>query len=130
MHSCTHTMDSTALQTLTKYFFGRKSLHDLLKVTKLLFLSVGFLVFLRTFFTTGSSAAPQIPLRRRILGSNPGLSRLRYRLSDALTTRLDLVINIYLVFRNSACKVSGNGEREAVIEIPLKGCGTAQVTTG
>jgi len=28
--------------------------------------------------------------------------------------------------RNSACKVSGNGEREAVIEIPLKGCGTAQ----
>jgi hypothetical protein len=33
-----------------------------------------------------------------------------------------------IIFRNSACKVSGNGEKEAVIEIPLKGCGTAQVS--
>jgi len=28
--------------------------------------------------------------------------------------------------RNSACKVSGNGEENTVIEIPLKGCGTKQ----
>ena len=29
--------------------------------------------------------------------------------------------------RNSACKVSGNGEETAKIQIPLKGCGTKQV---
>jgi hypothetical protein len=28
--------------------------------------------------------------------------------------------------RNSACKVSGNGESDSVLEIPLKGCGTVQ----
>ena len=30
--------------------------------------------------------------------------------------------------RNSACKISGNGQPETVINIPLKGCGTKQVT--
>ena len=29
--------------------------------------------------------------------------------------------------RNSACKISGNGEPETVMNIPLKGCGTKQV---
>ena len=31
--------------------------------------------------------------------------------------------------RNSACKVSGNGEETAKIQIPLKGCGTEQTNT-
>ena len=30
--------------------------------------------------------------------------------------------------RNSACKVSGNGEEKTKIQLPLKGCGTVQVS--
>ncbi len=59
------------LNSLIYVYFTEHSLMKLL-ISRVIFLDFSFF----TLYNTASSAAPQIPLCRRMMGSNPGLLRL------------------------------------------------------
>ncbi len=56
-----------------------------------------FRVFYTIFFNTVSSAALEISPCRRMLRLNPGMLRLWHWQSDALITRLDLILLVTLI---------------------------------
>jgi hypothetical protein len=78
---------SFLVELIERYFLGER----------------GIFCYFLVLYSTLLHAAIQIPTCWRMLGPNTGLLKLRHWLSDALTTRLDLIHNInYRKIQNQA----------------------------
>jgi hypothetical protein len=93
--SCLAILEHGSMTSPSLSFYNKKKEKTVIKGGGGDFL--GFFLFMYDNQHCVSFAAPQTSLCWRMQGRNPGQFRLRQWLSDALTTRLDLIRNLDLI---------------------------------